>query len=268
MTITTVDGLLAGMQPPQDIVKVGAGTQVAGRFYSLAYATGRPGSMTNGTPGAGGVALTTFAGQVPFNNPVSGNTYLARFEASASQAGTLYLCDRLWYNTGLSVTTSPGAQTVNSVAWPARDLDGSTNGNGVLIGVEVTSAMGAGTPTLTLTYTNSANAGSQTATQMGATTASAAVGSFWTFGLAAGSLGVRSVQSLALSATWTSGAFSLVAYRVLAMLPVPTANLSYAIDALTSGFPRLYDNTVPFLLWLSSSTTAPNVTGRVVYAQG
>lgn len=267
MTITTVDGLLAGMQPPQDIVKVGAGTQVAGRFYSLAYATGRPGAITNGTPGVAGTAVTSITGQIPFNNPVSGNTYLARFEASASQAGTLYLCDRLWYNTGLSVTsTSP--QTVNSAAWPARDLDGSTNGNGVLVGLEITSAMGSGTPTLTLGYTNSANDGSQTATQMGATTASAAVGSFWTFGLAAGSLGVRSIQTLTLSGSWTSGAFSLVAYRVLAMLPVPTANLSFAIDALTSGFPKLYNNTVPFLLWLSSSTTAPNVTGRVVYAQG
>ena len=73
---------------------------------------------------------------------------------------------------------------------------------------------------------------------------------------------------MTLSATMTSGSVSLVAYRVLARLELTVANVPNAIDALTSGFPRIYDNTVPFLIFIPSTTTASNIIGHVIWTQG
>ena len=77
MAITTRDGIIAGVKPPEDILKVGAAT-VAGRFYFPFYVAGRPGAAAANVAGTAGLALTSYSGQIPFSNPVSGNTYLAR----------------------------------------------------------------------------------------------------------------------------------------------------------------------------------------------
>lgn len=266
MSITTLDGALAGMRPSEEFVKTGA-VMVVGRYYSPFYVAGRPGAAVAPSPGLGGAALTTYAGQIPWTNPPGGAlSYLARFAANPTQAGTLLLCDRLWHNSGISVTATT-AQTVNSVAWPARDRTGATDGNSVLIGAEVSTVMGAGTPTWTMGYTNHAGTAGRTVTTA-AQSATMAVGSFIPIPLAAGDTGVRSIQTWQQSATMTSGAYHLVAYRVLATLPVPLANAGAAMDPLTSGFVRLYDNTVPFLLFLPAATTATTFHGQLVVAQG
>jgi hypothetical protein len=193
---------------------------------------------------------------------------LARFSGVASaQAGILLLCDRLWHNSGFTIT-STAAQTVNSVAFPARDRNGSTNGEGVLLGVEISTATGSGTPTITANYTNQAGTSGRTATNSTATVGSSAAGTFYPIGLAAGDTGVRSVQTLTLSATWTSGTMHLVAYRVLATLELPAAGIPNAVDALTSGMPRLYNTSVPFLIFIPQTTTTTQLSGSVVYTQG
>jgi len=265
VAITTVDAAGAGARPSEQFMKVGAAT-VAGRFYSPFYVAGRPGAAVAPTPGIAGAALTTYAGQIPFTNPASGESELMRFAGVSSVAGTLYLCDRLWHNSGVNVTLTT-AQTVNSVTWPARDDDGSTNGKGVMIGVEVSTVMGAGTPTWTMGYTNSAGTAGRTITTA-AQAATMAVGSFIPIQLAAGDIGVRSIQTWQQSATMTSGVYHLVAYRVLAEIPVLVANVSAAVDWITAGGVRLYDNTVPFLLWLPTTTTAPLINGRMTVTQG
>jgi hypothetical protein len=96
-----------------------------------------------------------------------------------------------------------------------------------------------------------------------------AVGSFIPLlPLAAGDLGVRSIQTITLSATMTSGTMHLVAYRVLGRLPIILGNTGNWLDVVTAGFPRLYDNTVPFLLWLPATTTAPVLNGHMIVTQG
>lgn len=265
MAITTRDGALAGMRPPEPILKVGAAT-VVGRLYSPFYVAGRPGAAAAPSPGIAGAALTSYAGQIPFTNPGAGNSYLAALSGTCNVLGTLLLCDRLWHNSGVSVTLTT-SQTVNSVAWPARDADGSANGASVMIGAEVSTVMGAGTPTWTMGYTNSAGtAGRSIVTP--AQAATMAVGSFIPIPLAGGDVGVRSIQTWQQSATMTSGVYHLVAYRVLARVPVGAANVDSALDAISGGFPRLYDNTVPFLLWLPATTTAPTLQGQMIVAQG
>lgn len=265
MAITTADQIIAGMRPPEDFSKIGAAT-VVGRHYSPFYVTGRPGAAVAPSPGIAGAALTTYAGTIPFTNPGAGNSYLARLTASGSVAGMLYLCDRLWHNSGINVTLNT-SQTVNSVAWPARDRNGATSGDNILIGAEVSTVMGAGTPTWTMGYTNQAGTAGRSIVTA-AQAATMAVGSFIPIQLAAGDTGVRSVQTWQQSATMTSGVYHLVGYRILACIPLPVPYVGVTIDAIGLGFPRLYDNTVLFFLWLPTVTTAPVLQGQVIVAQG
>ena len=104
MSIISVDGAIQGMQYPREFAKALTGTMVAGRPFSLFYQAGIPGAGAAPTPGIGGEVLTTLTGQIPFTNPVSGNSYLARLQAQATIAGTLLLCDRLWQNSGIDAT--------------------------------------------------------------------------------------------------------------------------------------------------------------------
>jgi hypothetical protein len=267
MAITTLDGAIAGMQYPRTFAKAVTGTMVAGRPHSLFYLAGAPGAAVANTAGLSGAALTTYAGQIPFTNPVLGNTYLARFQGQATIAGTLVLADRLWHNSGLVVTTTT-AQTITSAAFPARDVAGTINGDGVRIGLEVSTATGAGAATPTISYTNQAAAAGKAGAMEVAYAASSIAGTFYPFTLAAGDTGVKSVESCTLGVSMTSGTIHLVAYRELARLELTSANIPNAIDALTSGFPRLFNDTVPFIFFIPSTTTTSNISGSVVYTQG
>jgi hypothetical protein len=267
MAITTLDGAIAGMQPPRFLAKSVTATLVAGRPASLWSLAGSPGAGAFDTT-LNGVTLTSpINGQIPRTNPSSGNAYLARLSAAATQAGSLLLLDRLWHNGGYTIT-STGAQNSTTPTWPARDMDGTTFGRGVFLAVEVSAATGAGTPTITISYTNKAGVAGRTATNIIATVASSAIGATYFIGLQAGDDGVQSVQSLTLSATWTSGTINLVAYRLLAQLEIPIANGTNAIDLVSSGMPRIYDGTVPWLVFVPNTTTASIITGSYVETHG
>lgn len=255
-----------GAMPPVEFVKALTPTLVAGRPHVLNYLAGAPGAMVAPTPGVAGAALTAYPGSLRFQNPLPGlETRLMRLQAQATQGGSLLLCDRLWHNSGLSATSTL-AQPVNSVAWPARDSSGAIDGEQVLVGLEVSTATGAGTPALTLGYTDSDGVAGMIGVNSVATVASSPAGSFYPMGLAAGDRGVRGIQTFQLSTSWTSGVFHLVAYRVLARLEL-AAGIPNAIDALTSGFVKHHDNTVPFLMWIPSATTATGINGHVIFTQ-
>ncbi len=272
MAITTLDGAIAGMKPPAYISKAVSGTLVAARPFSPFYLAGSPGAATAPTTGGGtpiaGLALTSYAGQIPIP-AASGNTHLGRLSGvSSAQAGVLLLCDRLWHNAGISVTTT-GAQTINSVTWPARDRNGTTNGDDVLVGLEVSTATGAGASVISLSsYTNSAGTTGKVGPATIAYAATSAAGTFYPFSLAAGDSGVRSIQTYTSTVSMTSGVVHLVAYRVLAALELAGAGIPNAIDALTSGMPRCYDTTVPFFLFVPQTTTTTQISGTVVFTQG
>ena len=269
MAITTLDGALAGMQPPVRFGKGLTGVMVAGRPFSPFYLNGTPGAAVAPTPGIGGAALTSYAGQLPFTNPTGGDsTYISRFIGQCTQPGTLILADRLWQNSSITIT-STGLQTFTAaVQIPARDANGTNAGEGVYMGVEVSTVTGAGVPTLTLGYTNQAGTSSRTGVNTVATVAASAVGTFYPIGLQAGDTGVRTPNSITLSASWTSGTIHVVCYRELARLELTQGNVSNAIDCLTGGFTNLYDNTVPFLIFIPSTTTTSNISGNLVYTQG
>ena len=267
MAITNLDGAINGMQAARYIAKAVTGTMVAGRAWSTWALAGSPGAGSFDTT-LNGVALTApINGQIPFTDPSSGNAYLARLTGTASQAGLLVLADRLWHNGGYTIT-STSAQNSTTPTWPSRDIAGSTNGDGVLLAVEVSATTGAGTPTITISYTNQSGTSGRTGTNIIATVASSAAGSLYLIGLQAGDTGVRSVQSLTLSATWTSGTINLIAYRPIATLELAGALIPNAGDALTLGMPRMYNGSVPFFFFVPNTTTTSNITGSVVYTHG
>ena len=267
MAITTVAGAISGMMPPYSYQKVTGTMKAAGVLHSTMYVGNAPAAGSAPSPGIAGAALTSYTGQIPWTNPASGNSYLAKFDCCGNNIGRLWVFDRLWHNSGISSTTTTG-QTVNSVAWPARDKSGSTNGVGVMVGIEVSTATtNAGAiSNMTMSYTNQAGTAGQTAT-MSSFPATASAGTFVLFQLAAGDTGVRSIQSLTLGTSLVTGTVHLVAIRTLAQMTLQNTT-GAQLDAISSGFPRLYDNTTPFLLWNPISTTAVTLTGMMGVTQG
>lgn len=270
MAIRTVHGIVNGMLARQDLLKQTGTMEGVGIMHSLLYATGRPGAGVAPSPGIAGAALTSYAGQIPHQDaPALQQTYLALFEAVSSQPGTLLVCDRLWHNSGIAVATTT-AQTVNSVALPARDRLGAVDGDGVLLGLEVSTATtNAGAISNTVaSYTNSTGGAGRTASIL-SFPATAIAGTFVPFNFQGGDLGVRSIQSVTLGTSYVSGAIHLVAYRILGSLGLPSPSVLARANFADLGFPRLFDGTTPFLLWIAGSTTATTqIAGGYAESQG
>jgi hypothetical protein len=272
MAITTLAGVVAGLQPPEYIGKTNVAGEATGMYVSMFYAGGRPPAAAAPSPGLDGEALTSYTNQIPFTNPASGNAYLAGLysgAANGASSGQWLLCDRLWHNSGINPTTTT-EQAITSPTWPARDRGGSTNGDGVFIGLEVSSLIGNSTTALTtLNYTNSSGTAGRTGTLpiAGVTLAS---NTFMFFALQSGDTGVRSVQGITLGENMTGGTMHLVALRPLMLLPFwgAPAPQDFFADAIACGFPRLYNNTVPFLMAVGTSTSAPDTPMTIQYAHG
>ena len=275
MAITTLDGAIAGMQPPADWMKPLSGTLIVGQPRNLMYLAGIPGAAVAPAPGIGGAVLTSAAGVsgypgcLPFP-AASNNTYLGRFQMGGTAAGTYWLCDRLWHNSGMDVTSNAEQTFTAAARIPARDADGTNNGRGVYFALEASATMGAGTPTVSVKYTNQAGTQDKTlaAANIVPIATTSAQGTFIPMGLAAGDTGIQVPQSMTLSATMTSGTLSAVLYRVIAKLEVTQAAVPNAIDALTAGFPRCYDGTTPFVVFVPSATTTSATQGHVIFTQG
>jgi hypothetical protein len=275
MAIGSVDDAIAGCLPPFEWQKALTTLEAANVWHSLAYSAGNPGAMIAPTPGINGAAITSRNGLFPFTNPGGGDqSNLMRFSCHANVAGTMLLCDRLWDNSSIASTTTT-LQGITSPAFPARDRNGATSGEGVLLGLEVSTATtnGAAVSNSTITYTNSGGTGSRTATLNASVVqhqipATAVAGVFVPFLLAAGDIGVQSVQGLTLGTSLGTGVVHLVAYRILARVTIVVAGTEGAVDLVTGGNVRLYDDTSAFLIWIPSATTALGASGQLIVTQG
>jgi hypothetical protein len=272
--VLTSSGRKRVASPQQDIIsgrvaeyqKIGTVFEAAGSLYCYSKDIGFPGPWAPGTPGlAGRVTDGTAvadAGCLNYVNAASGANYLSGWNGSATVGGKQMILDVLWVQTALVVTTTT-IQTINSVAFPARDVVGAVNGEGCLVGILVTAATtngGAITNTV-LTYTNSAGTGSRTAT-IASFPATAVVGTVVFFELQAGDTGVQSIQSIVLGTSYGGGSISLFVARRLAGLAQTLANTGGNAPIDAAGV-RLYDGTCMLLFALGSATTATNISGEV-----
>lgn len=249
--------------------KTGTAAEAAASWYGFLKDVGSPGAWSPGTPGVNGAAVTApFGGAIDTGTPSSA-WYLKQFTAAASVLCTPLLVDLLWYNTGLVVTTT-GAQAITTPAFPARDANGSANGEGLMIGLYWTAAStnAAAIAGSTVTYTNQGGTGSRTATLIATAgnqiPATPVVGTIVWFQLAAGDTGVRSIQSISLATSLVTGSVSLFVARPVwppvALVAVNVAG-GAAIDPAGS---RLWTGSALFLTMLATATTALTVTAGLL----
>lgn len=272
MTINTVNQAYNGLRPKTFVVRSfsGSAPPSVGVFTDIYIAGSLPAAAAP-SPGLAGAALTSMSGTLPCPNAaianyvgmidVGGNqdyglTYTATTDYVPTKMNySLMLVDRLWHNSGLNAT-STSVQTVNSVTWPARDINQSTNGEGVYLALEnssaTTNSLDSLGYTVTVTYTNSAGTSGRTGTtlSMGYITSAGnnfvRQGSWVPIALQAGDTGVRSVQSVQFSSSYGAGpVLHLVAYRPLVMgWSKPTQRSGSIEDPVTLVVPELWDNTV------------------------
>lgn len=245
--------------------KTGTATEAAFVRYCFAKDAGSPGAWAPGTPGLNGRATdgTTAAdaGCLPLWTPSAG-LYLVGGSGSMSVAGGIEVIDILWINSGLVVTTTTAQAIGAPVSLPARDANGSSNGEGVMAAILVTTATtnAAAVTNTTLSYTDQDGNAGNTAT-IPSFPATAVIGSFVPFNLAAGDDGIRSVQSVTLGTSYAAGAISLVLYRPIAKIACPAANQVYdcrLADPLQRGL-RLWTGSCLIGIQEPTATTATTV---------
>lgn len=248
----------------------------AGVWYSLFRGGGNPAADTilgTGTNLAFQALKddTTNATGIPHGGDVGAGTGYKHLLNAAAQtaAGTtapcvLMLVDLLGFYPITTVTTT-GNQTLNNTVTLPRYTDGA----GVQAFVTPSTVMGAGTPNISLGYTNSAGTGSRatpTTLPIGNTTAPVTQivysgtgnGKFGPFmPLQAGDAGIRSVQTFNLSATYTSGVLNLVLCKPLITLPITTLGVTAERDLVNQfmSMPKVYDEACLAWLMLAGAAT-------------
>lgn len=265
-------GLGAYTGYPVGFMKSSTGSDAAGYWYCTSKDSGFPGAWSPGTPGLNGRNTdgTNSAdfGCIPIKNPAVGANYLTEIQIASSVAHLNMFFDILWVNTGLVVTTTT-AQAISMGALPPRDINGSTDGVGCMIGLLCTAASGlaAVASNATVSYTNSENIAGRTAT-LSAIVGSQApatpvIGTVIWFSLQAGDRGVRSIQSITLNTSWVSGTISLFIAREIATIGTVLANIGVARIIAAPGI-RLYNGTCMLHCVLSSAATATFFAGELV----
>lgn len=261
----------------------------AGLWYSLFRGGGNPTADTilgTGTNLAFQSLTDAIAGALQHGGNVSPATKhivnASSFSAAATSMPAIFmLVDLLGFYNITSVTTT-GAQTLNNTVTLPRYTDGA----GVQAFLTPSTVMGAATPNITLTYTNSDNTASRTTPSNPALpqgNSAAAVtqivhsgtgaGKFGPFiPLAAGDKGIRSVQSINLSASYLSGVLNLILCRPLLTLPMTTIGVAAERDLMNQvpSMPRVFDGAcLAWLMYAGAATpVGSNFYGHLDFAWG
>jgi len=270
MAVTDLNSIAAGIIGPATVWgKDSATAEQAGTPHTPWYGTGIIGAGAAPTGALNGATFTApVNGAIGMPSAVSGKlVYLERMAAvQTGNVGHLWLIDRIWGNVPV-VTTTTG-QAITAPTWPARDVSASTNGAGVMLALECSSASGNGSPitNTTVTYTNSAGTASHTAT-LASFPSTAVAGTFVPFSLQAGDVGVRTPTTITLGTSYVSGAVHLVAFRLIAELPMPISNTGFASAFPGNGLPTIWDGSVLQLVYWPASTALGSVAGSMTFCQ-
>jgi len=265
----TIDNVFSGMVSPMRFDKNALTGEAAGIMSSYFAVVGLPGQGSVGSPGLAGSSLSgSVAGCFTLQNASgSNNCYLAglSFSSAANVPGFMVI-DRMWHNSGIAVTTTT-AQTINSTTLPARDEGGTTDGVGVEVALEVTTATtNAGVITnCTLSYTNSDGVAGRTASPNPNIPATAVATTFIPFLLQGSDRGVRSIQSITLGTSLGGGAVSLVMYRRIYEGGEATGAGAcvHVADYAKTRLVRVYNNSCLHLVGLLAGTAAGRVYGSL-----
>jgi hypothetical protein len=262
----------------------GAAAYTAGRWYDL--------SLLAGTPIANTYTGTALNSQVPTETTgfglyhggnVSTDTKhlinLSAFTAVATGVpGVLMLVDMCLYYPGINMNSS-SAQTLTT----GTALTRYTDGVGLRAFLVPTVAAGATAHNVSLSYTDQGGASGNSLPVTVACTASAIVGHITHSGVAAnnygpflplasGDTGIRSVQSITISAASGAGTAALVLCRPLATVPITTLGVAGERDLvnMVPSMPRIVDGACLTWLYFAGAATAAstNFYGSIDVAWG
>ena len=266
-------GLGAYSGYPVPFMKSGTAADTAGYWYCTSKDAGYPGAWAPGTPGVNGRVTdgtqSADYGSIPVKNPAVGGNFLTEIQWAASVNHTHLLFDVLWVNSGLSVTSTSTAQAITTPTLPARDVNGTTNGEGCMIGIlfSAASTLAAVNALSTVSYTNSKGVSGRTATmtavQGSQLPATPVIGTIAWYNLAAGDTGVQSIQSFNIGATsWLTGTIHLFIARDIATMGTTIVNVA-AQKVLGSPGIRLYNGSCILHCYVASAVTATFQNGEL-----
>ncbi|MBM3813449.1 MAG: hypothetical protein FJW20_17645 [Acidimicrobiia bacterium] len=243
--ITNYDGIIssraAGNGEDTVFVKTTATGGVSGVWYSLLRSAGFPNAIAPSNIPGGTALNRTSQGAIPLQNPASGSKYLLTLGVSVPSItgfSAILLADVLVAAANISAT-STAAQTVNTAA-----LTRWATGDGVLMTLGVTTALGATASNVTISYTNSSGVAGRSTGAIAMTGSAAAnrlqpgAGGFL-IPLQNGDTGVRSIQTVTFSASMGAGVLDIYLFKPLVLIPTVGANTfierdsTVQIDGLT-----------------------------------
>jgi hypothetical protein len=283
MAFTSYDSIIsaftAGKGQERYFHKVAAAALAASAGYSFWAVGSQPaaGSFGGTTPGLWVAQDSSTAGALSFANPTAPDTlHLSLVGAVPSaSAGQLLIYDRLGQIEYLPLQDGSLPETTSITSDFTARLG---TGEGAQLFAEMPTSVLAAGAQFYVTYTNQAGVSGRTSeTIVCSTISSAATGRFpfgnkFFIGLQAGDTGVRSVQSVVLTASsGTAGVkMNLVACNPLTVLPLTTANIYVERDLVLSTvqLPRIRNNACIAFALLSSGTNTPNINGRLVAVAG
>jgi hypothetical protein len=272
VAIAKMDQLINAMiHKPTVYGKDTATNEAAGICHTPWYGTGVIGAGAAPTGALNGVNFTaTTTGQISSPAALAGAiSYLSKWTAvHTGGIGHLWLIDRLWGN--VPVVTTTGSQAITEPTLPARDESASTNGGGVFYALECSATTGnAGTiSNTTIGYTNSVGTAGRTGTLSQSWPITALTGTWIPFSMQAGDLGGRLATSITLGTSYVSGAVHVMAYRVVASMPVPNVNTGNDRDVFGLNMPYVWDSSVLQLVYFTTGTTVGALSGELWYSQG
>lgn len=244
-----------------------------GGAAATATISGRPASLWryDGQPSAGATPTTvaapdnTTTGGLKQTDPGGGRTkWLTQFWAAGLNAGTVILYDRLLHIGGLSATTTT-AQTVGGT------LTRYTDGVGNMAWCEIYTIIGTTATTITMSYTDQGGASGNTsaAVAFGGTN-NREVSRVIMLPLASGDTGIQAVASVTvLASTTTAGNFGLTVGHPLAYANIDCSGTVGWRDFVSGlpGMPEVKTDACLALLWIPTTTTAPELFGGCAFVE-
>ena len=261
----------------------GAAAYTAGRWYDFSGLNGSPIANSFSGTALNWQTTTESSGFGIYNggNVSTDTKHILNVAAVTGVAtgvpGVLMLVDMQGYYPGINMNIAT-AQTM--VGTPTLRY---TNGVGVRAFLVVTATTGATAHNVALSYTNTASTAGRSLPVTVACTASAIVPHITHSGtaannygpflpLASGDTGIKSVETVTISAASGAGTAALVLARPLLSLPITTVSIAAERDLINQlpSLPRIYDGACLTWLYFAGAATAAstNFYGSIEQAWG
>ena len=263
MAITTANQLVTAIAGGQTVYTDKASmVAIVGTYQSLWTAGIIP--AAGGTPAAspGAVPTNATVGAIPYLNPSAASVgYLAGCDLAGANAITLTIYDRLVHTSGM-FGNETAVQTVNSTA-----LTRYTSGVGVQCWLEVYTALGVTSASVSVEYTNQSGVSGRGGTAT--IVASATAGTSFPVALAQGDTGVQSVQSCQLSiSTGTAGNFGITLGYDLTTIGLMNHLVEQTNDYAQIGLPVIQPNACLAYRVLPTLTSTGALLANFLFVQG